>query len=92
MAATAIPKHLIAVCSECDKDIKLGDRMVCRDCETAGEEEAFENGAQEASEENDSAAQEIRDWAARRQLLGQISKEVRAELELCADDIEVGHG
>ena len=87
-----IPAHLVAVCTECDKDIALGERMICRDCETAAEECAFDEGRYQAENERENNPDLIREWAQRRFVMGQISRELRDELELCAADIEVGHG
>lgn len=82
----------VVVCDSCDGEIAPGAVANCGTCT------ADAIGCAEAELEADhegetvKAADEIREWAARRFLMGQISAAVRAELELCADDIEVGHG
>lgn len=92
MTVAAIPASTEVTCDSCDKEILPGAVANCGPCTAdaigcaRAEVEADHEG------EEVTAAKELRDWAARRFLLGQISKEVRAELELCAEDIEVGHG
>lgn len=76
----------------CGKEILPGAVANCGPC-TADAVDCAE-AELEADHEGEkvSAAGELREWAARRHLMGQISAEVRAELEQCAEDIEVGHG
>lgn len=79
------------MCSECGEDIKLGSFVFCRGCALAAQEEAFNEGVEAEQHEQPGAVKTIREWAQRRFVMGQISREVRDELEQCAADIEVGH-
>lgn len=87
-----MPEVKVLACDDCDVELKPTAKAICFSCHRSAISEAAEDAFHEAKKEHDPAGKAIREWAARRQLLGQISKEVRAELELCADDIEVGHG
>lgn len=75
-------------CSGCDRDFNENETAYCQECADAYCAES----ASEAVAEKPSVTKELRDWVARRHLMGQISREVREQLELCADDIEAGHG
>lgn len=88
MVAIKATKPTVVTCTDCGSEVHPAESATCASC--------FDNAVQEAvieqTEEPPAHGQVIRDWAARRHLLGQISAEVRAGLEQCADDIEVGHG
>ena len=86
------PAPAEVICEDCDKVIEPDDRVSCFDC--ASNEVYFAEAEARADERRGHAPAsiQIREWAKRRHLMGQISREVRAELELCADDIECGHG
>jgi hypothetical protein len=90
--ATAPAREAEVICDECDKVIHADELAVCIGCSEAAASDAASEAEQETHEECHTDAGEIRKWAARRHLMGQISREVREQLELCADDIEVGHG
>lgn len=80
-------------CEDCSKEIKPGARASCLRCVRTAISEAEEDAFAEGEEEGaDKPAESIREWADRRFILGQISSQVRAELDLCADDIETNHG
>jgi hypothetical protein len=88
VTVAAIPTSTEVTCDDCGTELKPKMSATCGSCFA----EAVLAAADEVVEARPDHGEAIRDWAARRFLLGQISKEVRAELELCAEDIEVGHG
>jgi hypothetical protein len=79
-------------CEDCDEVIKPGARASCFACSGEAIVYAEEEARADERKAHEPAQKAIREWAHRRFLMGQITREVRAELELCADDIEVGHG
>lgn len=78
------------VCKDCSVVVKPGSRPSCFRCHTTAIRATEAEHRAAAGRRMDSSA--LRKWATRRFLMGQISREVRAELELAADDIECGHG
>lgn len=92
MTAPAAPLSDAVTCTECGIVIGVGSLVVCVPCHESGNNEAFDSGHEAAEDEQVAAPQLIREWAQRRFLMGQISRQAKEELGLCADDIEVGHG
>jgi hypothetical protein len=92
ITATPAVVAVDVVCEDCSKVIAPGARASCLKCCRELIESAEDDARTEAAKEHTPAGKAIREWATRRHLLGQISAEVRAELELCAEDIECGHG
>lgn len=80
------------ICDDCSAVLKPTSHAVCRKCHREAIRSAEYDAGQEAKEEAVAEGGCIREWAARRFAMGQISAAVRAELELCAEDVEVGHG
>jgi hypothetical protein len=78
----------VVQCEDCQKVIIPGKRVSCFDCTGKAIVAAEDMALREGAKDQKSAPKLIREWIARRFILGQISHEVRAELELCADDIE----
>lgn len=79
-------------CEDCDKRIPFGAKVLCTVCLSHAIETAEHDAFEKAKQENEAEADHIREWAKRRHLMGQISHVVYVELDLCADDIEYGHG
>ena len=86
------PEPTEVKCEDCRKMINPGNSALCQKCVGDAIETAEFEAREEAEEENEPSAKQIREWAHRRFIMGQISREVREELELCATDIECGHG
>jgi hypothetical protein len=82
----------VILCETCDKPLTPRTGAHCDACFDHAVEHDVEIGLAEIEDNKPPIGQELREWAARRYLFGHISKEVRAELEQCAEDIEVGHG
>lgn len=87
------PAVAVLACDYCDVELRPTGHAVCLKCHRSAIQDAeFDARVEEAKEHHEPAGKTIREWAARRHLMGQISRDVRTELELCAEDIEVGHG
>lgn len=89
MTIKAIPATV--VCEDCGKELAPGAKASCRKCAI----EMVKNAVDEAEEpdcDHKDPSEALREWAQRRFVMGQISREVRDELEQCAEDIECGHG
>jgi hypothetical protein len=79
-------------CAGCEHDFDDHETAYCKDCTDAYCEDEKKAAMQDVASGRPTLAKELRDWVLRRHLLGLMSGEARSELELAADDIEVGHG
>lgn len=86
------PAPTVVKCEDCYKIINPGNSALCQECVGDAVETAEFEADQDARADIEPPAKQIHEWAHRRFLMGQISRQVRDELEQCAADIEVGHG
>ena len=89
------PKDECAQCSVCRDYVATDEAIVCTDCHrsevNAAEDSSFSEGYTEAEREGP-GWDAIRDWARRKKMMGEFDDKMVALFELCADDLEVGHG
>lgn len=79
-------------CDDCGKDLTTARAAHCDACFDAAVEHDVQEGLSAIEDDRPDIGEAVRDWAANQLLLGRISRETKELFDLCADDIEVGHG
>lgn len=79
-------------CSDCRKRFSDAENFYCQTCVNDAVTCAEAEAAADKEAEMETPAEGLREWAKRRHILGQITREVFVALEQCADDMEAHHG